>query len=133
MLVVVRDAPVASPATRRRLAGLERELRRRGDVQSVSGYYTTGSRDFVSHDGRSTYLAVGLKSTDDKQSQEAAADIVDQLAGRPDILVGGGAVAQEQVNKQVEEDLRKAEMLASRCSSCSHSSSSAASSPRCCR
>ncbi len=112
VLVVVRDAPVASPATRRRLAGLERELRRRGDVQSVSGYYTTGSRDFVSHDGRSTYLAVGLKSTDDKQSQEAAADIVDQLAGRPDILVGGGAVAQEQVNKQVEEDLRKAEMLA---------------------
>ncbi len=112
VLVVVRDAPVASPATRRRLAGLERELRRRGDVQSVSGYYTTGSRDFVSHDGRSTYLAVGLKSTDDKQSQEAAADIVDQLAGRPGILVGGGAVAQEQVNKQVEEDLRKAEMLA---------------------
>ncbi len=112
MLVVVRDAPIASPAARRRLAGLERELRRRGDVQSVSGYYTTGSRDFVSHDGRSTYLAVGLKSTDDKKSQEAAADIVDELAGRPGILVGGGAVAQEQVNKQVEEDLRKAEMLA---------------------
>ena len=112
VLVVVREAPVASPATRRRLTGLERELRRRGDVQSVSGYYTTGSRDFVSHDGRSTYLAVGLKSTDDKQSQEAAGDIVDQLAGRPGILVGGGAVAQEQVNKQVEEDLRKAEMLA---------------------
>jgi uncharacterized membrane protein YdfJ with MMPL/SSD domain len=112
VLVVVRDAPVAAPATRRRIAALERELRRRADVATVSGYYTTRSRDFVSHDGRSTYLAVGLKPTDDKQSQEAAADITDQLAGRPDILVGGGAVAQEQVNKQVEEDLRRAEMLA---------------------
>jgi uncharacterized membrane protein YdfJ with MMPL/SSD domain len=112
VLVVVRHAPLASPATRRRLARLEGELRRRADVQSVSGYYTSGSRDFVSHDGRSTYLAVALKPTDDKQSQEAASDIVDQLAGRPGILVGGGAVAQEQVNKQVEEDLRKAEMLA---------------------
>jgi len=112
VLVVVRHAPVASPATRRRIAGLERELRSRADVQSVSGYYTSGSRDFVSHDGRSTYLAVALRPTGDKQSQEAASDIVDQLAGRPGILVGGGAVAQEQVNKQVEEDLRKAEMLA---------------------
>ncbi|HET6570941.1 MAG TPA: MMPL family transporter [Solirubrobacterales bacterium] len=112
VLVVVRDAPIASPATRRRLAGLERELRRRGDVQSVSGYYGTRSRDFVSHDGRSTYLAVALKSTDDKQSQEAAADITEELEGRPGIVVGGGDVAQEQVNKQVEEDLRRAEMLA---------------------
>ena len=30
----------------------------------------------------------------------------------PGVVVGGAAVAQEQVNKQVEEDLQKAEMLA---------------------
>jgi uncharacterized membrane protein YdfJ with MMPL/SSD domain len=112
VMVVVADAPVAKPATRGRLAALEGELRHRGDVESVSGYYTTHSRDFVSRDGRSTYLAVALKSSDDKRWQEAGADIADSLAGRPDILVGGAAVAQEQVNKQVEEDLRKAEMLA---------------------
>ena len=112
VMVVVTDAPVATPATRGRVARLERELRARGDVASVSGFYTTRSRDFVSHDGRSTYLAVALKPTDDKKWQEAGADIADSLAGRPDILVGGAAVAQEQVNKQVEEDLRKAEMLA---------------------
>jgi uncharacterized membrane protein YdfJ with MMPL/SSD domain len=112
VVVVVDNAPPAKGSTRGRVAALERELRRRGDVKSVSGYYTTHSRDFVSRDGRSTYLAVALRPTADKQWQEAGADIADQLAGRPDITVGGAAVAQEQVNKQVEEDLRKAEMLA---------------------
>jgi RND superfamily putative drug exporter len=110
--VVVADAPVAKPSTRHRIAALERELRQRGDVESVSGFYTTGSRDFVSHDGDSTYLAVALKPTDDKKWQEAGGDIADSLEGRPGITVGGAAVAQEQVNKQVEEDLKKAEMLA---------------------
>jgi uncharacterized membrane protein YdfJ with MMPL/SSD domain len=110
--VLVEHAPVAAPSTRRRVAALERELHRRADVTSVSGFYTTGSRDFVSKDGDSTYLAVGLKPNDDKEWQEAGADIADRLAGRPDVVVGGAAVAQEQVNKQVEEDLRKAEMLA---------------------
>ena len=110
--VVIENAPVAKPSTRRRIAALEAELRKRGDVESVSGYYTTRSRDFVSNDGRSTYLAVALKPDDDKEWQEAGGNIADELSSRPGILVGGAAVAQEQVNKQVEEDLKKAEMLA---------------------
>ena len=60
----------------------------------------------------STYFAVALKPTDDKQVQEAGADIADQLSGHAGVVVGGFAVAQEQVNKQVEKDLRMAEMLA---------------------
>jgi RND superfamily putative drug exporter len=112
VIVLLHNAPVARASTRGRVAALERELRRRGDVESVSDYYTTHSTDFVSRDGRSTYLAVALKPVDDKKSQEAGGDIADQLAGRPGVVVGGGAVAQEQVNKQVEEDLRKAELLA---------------------
>jgi len=112
VLVLLHDAPVAKASTRGRVAALERELRRRGDVQSVSDYYNTRSQDFVSRDGDSTYLAVALKPIADKEYQEAGGDIADQLAGRPGITVGGAAVAQEQVNKQVEEDLRKAEMLA---------------------
>jgi uncharacterized membrane protein YdfJ with MMPL/SSD domain len=110
--VLIAHAPVAKASTRRRVAALEAELRRRPDVASVSGYYTTHSRDFVSRDGRSTYLAVALEPTDDKRWQEAGGDVADSLAGRPGITVGGAAVAQEQVNKQVEEDLKKAELLA---------------------
>ncbi len=110
--VVVENAPVAKPSTRRRIAALEAELRKRADVRSVKSYYTTRSRNFVSNDGKSTYLAVSLKPDDDKEWQEAGGDIADQFSSRPGILVGGAAVAQEQVNKQVEEDLKKAEMLA---------------------
>jgi uncharacterized membrane protein YdfJ with MMPL/SSD domain len=112
VLVLVEDAPVAEAATRRRVAAIERQLRRDPDVKSVSGYYTTRSRDFVARDGDSTYLAVALKQVDDKEWQEAGADVAERFEGRPDVVVGGPAVAQEQVNKQVEEDLRTAEMLA---------------------
>ena len=112
VVALLDRAPVAEPATRARVRRLERELADRSDVAAVSGYYTTGLRDFVSRDGRSTYLAVALKPTGDREVQAAGAAIADQLAGRPGVTVGGFAVAQEQVNQQVEEDLRKAELLA---------------------
>ncbi|HEV2857940.1 MAG TPA: efflux RND transporter permease subunit [Solirubrobacterales bacterium] len=111
-IAVVEDAPVASPATRRRVEALEDEVRERADVASVTGYYDTHSPAFVSRDRHSTYFAIALKSTDDKQAQEAGADIGEQLSKHEGVLVGGPAVAQEQVNKQVESDLQKAEMLA---------------------
>jgi uncharacterized membrane protein YdfJ with MMPL/SSD domain len=112
VVAVVENAPVNAPATRARVEGLENEVRERGDVAAVTGYYDTHSPAFVSRDGNSTYFAVALKATGDKQMQDSGAAIADQLSGRPGVVVGGFAVAQEQVNKQVEEDLRKAEMLA---------------------
>jgi uncharacterized membrane protein YdfJ with MMPL/SSD domain len=112
VIAVVTDAPVADPATRARVEALERSVRKRDDVQSVTGYYDTRSPVFVSHDRRSTYFAVALKPTGDKELQEAGAEIADQLAADPGVVVGGFAVATEQVNKQVESDLQKAEMLA---------------------
>jgi len=112
VLAVVSDAPISSPETRRRVERLERAVRRRGDVASVTGYYDTRSPVFVSHDRRSTYFAVALKPTEDKAWQAAGADIADRLSGEPGVVVGGAAVAQEQVNKQVEKDLRMAELLA---------------------
>jgi uncharacterized membrane protein YdfJ with MMPL/SSD domain len=112
VVVLLRHASVSDPATRARVESLERRVRARAAVESVTGYYDSGSRVFVSEDERSTYFTVTLKPTDDKEWQKAGADIADSLAGEPGVIVGGGAVAQEQVNKQVEADLRIAEMLA---------------------
>ena len=112
VLAVVENAPVAKASSRARVEALEREVRRRADVESVSGYYDTHSPAFVSRDRQSSYFAISLKPTDDKELQEAGGEIADRLAAHPGIVVGGFAVAQEQVNKQVEKDLRMAEMLA---------------------
>ncbi|MDX6590057.1 MAG: putative drug exporter of the superfamily [Solirubrobacterales bacterium] len=109
---VVENAPVSQPATRTRVEGLENEIRERSDVAAVTGYYDTHSPAFVSRDGNATYFAVELKATGDKQMQDSGASIADQLSQHPGVIVGGLAVAQEQVNKQVEKDLRTAEMLA---------------------
>lgn len=112
VVAVVRNAPVASPATRARVEALENEVRERSDVAAVSGFYDTRNRAFVSRNGRSTYFVVDLTATGDKQFQEDGANVAEQLSAHPGVVVGGPAVAQQQVNKQVEQDLRMAELLA---------------------
>jgi uncharacterized membrane protein YdfJ with MMPL/SSD domain len=111
-VLVIRDAPVGTAAGRARVAEIAREVGAMPDVESVSGFYNTRSRAFVSNDGDSTYLAVALTPVDDKEWQEAGDAIADRFEGRAGVVVGGPAVAQEQVNKQVEEDLRTAELIA---------------------
>ncbi|HEX9966521.1 MAG TPA: MMPL family transporter [Solirubrobacterales bacterium] len=111
-IVVIRDAPVGTSPARERVTAIAREIRAMPDVKSVSGYYETRSRDFISKDGNSTYLAVALEPTDDKEWQEAGDAIAERFEASEGVIVGGPAVAQEQVNKQVETDLQQAEMLA---------------------
>src|SRR5215218_6747523 len=111
VVVLVQDAPANESATKRRVARIERQLASDPDVATVTGQ-RTGGPDFVSRDGRSQYLAVALKPTDDKAWQEAGDEIAASLAGERGVLVGGPALAQSQVNEQVESDLQRAEMLA---------------------
>ncbi|HEV2774123.1 MAG TPA: MMPL family transporter, partial [Solirubrobacteraceae bacterium] len=68
------------------------------------------SNPFVSRDGRSSFVAVYLRSGADGEA--AGARIERRLAGLRGVLVGGGAVAGPVVGDQVSEDLAKAEMLA---------------------
>jgi uncharacterized membrane protein YdfJ with MMPL/SSD domain len=112
LIALVRGVDVSSPQTKQRVRSLASRISEDPAVGRIADYYTTGSRDFVSADGRSTYLAVDLKPTDDKEQQDAAKRIADRMNGAPGVTLGGPALAQEQVNKQVESDLRKAELLA---------------------
>ena len=112
VVVLIKGGPVGSAATKAHVTGIAKSLSDRPDVASVHGYYDTGSRAFVSHDGRETYLAVALKATDDKGRQDASDSIDAMLAGKAGVSVGGISLAQEQVNKQTESDLRRAELLA---------------------
>jgi uncharacterized membrane protein YdfJ with MMPL/SSD domain len=112
VIVLFRGTSPTSPAGQQKIQQVESQLRADPDVSRVTGYLETQSPDFVSRNGDATYLAVSLKPTDDKEQQDAAKQIADDLEGQPGVSVGGIALAQEQVNKQVEKDLRTAEMLA---------------------
>jgi uncharacterized membrane protein YdfJ with MMPL/SSD domain len=112
VIVLIEGADVRSPAGRERVEAISRTLERDPDVASVSGFLNTGSRDFISHDGGSTYLAVGLKPTDDQARHDAAERIEGSLADEPGVTLGGLAVAETEINEQVERDLRLAELFA---------------------
>ena len=112
LIALVRGVDVSSPADQAsdRVAGLANLRRSRGRPhRRLLHHRLAGVR---LPDGTATYLAVDLKPTDDKERQDAAKRIADRVDGAPGVTLGGPALAQEQVNKQVESDLRRAELLA---------------------
>jgi uncharacterized membrane protein YdfJ with MMPL/SSD domain len=112
VIVLVQGIDPNGKAGQARIEQLETPLKSNPDVASVTSYVDTRSPDFISKSGDATYLAVALKPTDDKERQDAAKAIADEFDGKPGVSVGGISLAQEQVNKQVEKDLRMAEALA---------------------
>ena len=100
---------VRSSAGRARLRALARELKREPGVARVTGFEQAG-RGLVAKDGRSTYLAVTFDPAADES--EAAERLLERFEGRRGVTLGGGAVAEHQVNEQVAADLARAEMLA---------------------
>jgi uncharacterized membrane protein YdfJ with MMPL/SSD domain len=112
LVVLFERVRIDDSVVEKRVERLANKLARDRDVTAVNGLHNTRQLDFVSNDGRSTYLAVALEPTDDKEWQEAGERIADDLADEPGVLVGGPALANAQVNDQVESDLRRAEMLA---------------------
>jgi uncharacterized membrane protein YdfJ with MMPL/SSD domain len=112
VILLVEGVEVRSPAGRERVEAISRRLEQDPDVASVSGFLDTRSRDFISRDGSSTYLAIGLKPTDDQARHDAAERIQDTFADEPGVSLGGLAVAETEINKQVERDLRVAELFA---------------------
>src|SRR5205814_5075003 len=63
-------------------------------------------------DGRSTYVLAYFKPLSDKRLSDDANTIEHAFAGQHDVALGGGAIANAQVNKQVSHDLEHAELLA---------------------
>jgi len=112
VVMVLRDAPTPSRGTERRVFSLMRRVERMPHIAYITNYYTSGNKAFIAADGRSTYMVVSFDRLDDKLWQETGEDVVDRFGDRPGLLVGGPAVETTQMNKQVEDDLRTAELLA---------------------
>ena len=112
VIVLIEGVNPAEPAGEARVQQVAELVGADADVDRVVGFAETGSPDFLSADGDATYLAVSLTPTEDKAQQEAADRIREELSGEEGVSVGGFALANEQVNQQVEEDLQMAELLA---------------------
>jgi RND superfamily putative drug exporter len=100
-----------SASDRREVEQIRREVLRQPGVRDAVGFNQTRSPFFVSRDGRSTFIAVSIEPTDDREQQEVAAGLARSLEPRENVLLGGVALANEQVNQQVEKDLRRSEIL----------------------
>jgi uncharacterized membrane protein YdfJ with MMPL/SSD domain len=112
VLIVLRDAPTPSGRTERRVFSLMRRLERMPHISYITNYYTSGNKAFIAKDGGSTYMVVSFDRLDDKQWQETGEAVFDRFGARPGLDVGGPAVQAIQINEQVQDDLRRAELLA---------------------
>ena len=113
-LVALVETPAGpgAAASKARVARVARVIARDPDVGRVRTFYGTHDRSLVSHTGGEQMAAVNFKPSSDKDQQDAAKRIDDELKGVPGVRLGGFAPSAQQVNQIVEHDLRRAELLA---------------------
>ena len=113
VLALVRlSAPIDAPGSRRRIAAVEARLRRDPAVAAVLDWRSAHNPAMVAHDRRSTYLIAALRPLSDKEQEEAGKRLLASFAGDPQVTLGGNPVANEEISKTIEDDLRRAELLA---------------------
>jgi RND superfamily putative drug exporter len=112
VVALLKTGGVHSASAERRVRRVETELRSSRDIAAVSSYYDSRDPAMVSRDGRSTYVLAYFKPKSDLRIQEDAKRLESEFASQHDVELGGGAIANEQVNTQVGNDLARAELLA---------------------
>jgi RND superfamily putative drug exporter len=113
VLALVRlGASIGRPSSQRRIAAVEARLRRDAAVAAVLDWRSAHNPAMVAHDRRSTYLIAALRRLDDKQQEQAGKRLLDAFADDPRVTLGGNPVANEEISKTIEDDLRRAELLA---------------------
>jgi RND superfamily putative drug exporter len=103
---------VRSAAAHAKVRQVARELRSDRAVGRVVTFYDSRDRAMVARDGRATYITAQFRPISDKQLEGAAKRLQRRLRGEPGVKLGGFGVAFVQVNKTVEADLKRAELLA---------------------
>jgi RND superfamily putative drug exporter len=112
VVALVASGDVRSAAARQRVTSVAAELKAQPDVASVASFYSTHNPAMVSKNRRSTYVVAYFKPLSDKRVSDDAKVIEARFASQHDVKLGGGAVANAQVNTQVSHDLAHGELLA---------------------
>jgi uncharacterized membrane protein YdfJ with MMPL/SSD domain len=112
IVALVRSGDVRGAAARSRVERVAARLRSQPGVARVVTAYDSHDPAMVSRDGRSTYVLAYFKPLSDSHLKDVAQRISDKFAGQRDVILGGDAVANAEVNTQVSHDLAHAELLA---------------------
>ncbi len=112
-LALVRlGAPVSTADSQATLAAVETKLRSDPAVVVVLDWRSAHNPAMVGRDGRSTYLIAALRPLDDRQQEEAGRRLLGAFANDRRVTLGGNPVANHEISKTIEDDLRRAELLA---------------------
>ncbi len=112
VVALVDAGNVRSAAARRRVSQVATQLRQQPDVASVVTFYDSHNPAMVARNGDSTYVLAYFKPLPDTALKDVAQQIANHFSGQRDVKLGGGAIANAQVNAQVSHDLAHAELLA---------------------
>jgi uncharacterized membrane protein YdfJ with MMPL/SSD domain len=113
LIVLVRGRrSVTAAQTRQQVDDLAAAVRRDPVVTRTLTYYDTGSDAYVSRDRRSTLIAAFFKNVSETERGDAAKRIAKRIEQPPDVLLGGVALANKDLNDRVDADLSKAELFA---------------------
>ena len=112
VVALVTTGDVRSAAAERRVREVEAKLRASRDIATVSSYYDSHDTAMVSRDGSSTYVVAYFRPKSDSRVQDDAKRLQVEFAGQRDVELGGEAIANAQVNTQVGNDLKRAELFA---------------------
>jgi uncharacterized membrane protein YdfJ with MMPL/SSD domain len=110
--LVTPPGGVSAPGSRALVASVAAAIRQDPTVTRTLSYYSTGSRAFVSRDGRSTYVAAFFRKVSDNDASNAAKRLLERVQKPPAVLLGGPAISGQQLGSEVGKDLGKAEGLA---------------------
>jgi uncharacterized membrane protein YdfJ with MMPL/SSD domain/pSer/pThr/pTyr-binding forkhead associated (FHA) protein len=112
IVLVSGQRSITATATRQKVDNLAATVRRDPTVTRALTYYSTGDRTYVSRDGHSTFIAAYFRNVSDKKQGDAAKRIAARVQQPPDVLVGGAALANRELNDRVDADLGNAETFA---------------------
>ena len=112
VVAVVRTPNVTSAEAHQRVGHVVALLRQGPDVAAVNTYYETHNPAMVSRDGRSTYVLAYFRPLSDSRLKSDAQQIEHRFSGISYVKLGGGQIANAQVNTQVSHDLARSELLA---------------------
>lgn len=113
VLALVRlDTPVTTPTAQRTIAVVEAKLRSDPAVVAVLDWRSAHNPAMLGRDRHSTYLIAAFRLLDDEQQEEAGKRLLTAFADDPSVTLGGNPVANHEISKTIEDDLRRAELLA---------------------